>query len=333
MTTLLEIKEKLRQFYGKYEVFVTPVLKFIMSLIIFLMINSSIGYMSAISRLPIAIILALVCSVIPVNGTIFIATLVMVLDFYALSIEVCLVALILFFLLYLVYFRFAPKHGYNVVLTTVCFKLNIPYIMPVASGLLNEVHSVFSVICGALVYFFVHGVKLNETVLSDAAEASENSTSKIVIVLNQLVGNKEMYLVIGIFLVTTIIVNLIRKMDIDHAWTVALVSGILFETIGLIAGYILLGISGKTIGVLVGNAISCIIAFGLQFLFFNVDYSRVERFQFEDDDYYYYVKAIPKSLVSGSNKQIKRFNTANEKEKMDKKRFAEEMDIDEELLN
>ena len=135
MTTLLEIKEKLRQFYGKYEVFVTPVLKFIMSLIIFLMINSSIGYMSAISRLPIAIILALVCSVIPVNGTIFIATLVMVLDFYALSIEVCLVALILFFLLYLVYFRFAPKHGYNVVLTTVCFKLNIPYIMPVASGL------------------------------------------------------------------------------------------------------------------------------------------------------------------------------------------------------
>ena len=93
-------------------------------------------------------------------------------------------------------------------------------------------------------------------------------------------------------------------MSIANAWQIAIASGILFETIGLIAGYMLLGISGKTVSVLVGNVISLLIAFVIQFLFFNLDYSRTERLQFEDDEYYYYVKAVPKAVVSGTNKQV-----------------------------
>jgi hypothetical protein len=30
----------------------------------------------------------------------------------------------------------------------------------------------------------------------------------------------------------------------------------------------------------------------------NLDYARTERVQFEDDDYYYYVKAVPKKMVA-----------------------------------
>ena len=166
-----------------------------------------------------------------------------------------------------------------------------------------------------------------------AAEESAEANSKIVVALNQLLGNKEMYLVLGIMAVTLIIVYLIRRMSIANAWQIAIASGILFETIGLIAGYMLLGISGKTVSVLVGNVISLLIAFVIQFLFFNLDYSRTERLQFEDDEYYYYVKAVPKAVVSGTNKQVKRFSGKDEKERLTKKRFAEEMDIDEELLD
>ena len=141
-----------------------------------------------------------------------------------------------------------------------------------------------------------------------------------------------MYLVLGIFIITTLIVYVVRKLDIEHSWTVAWASGILFEAIGLTAGYILLGISDKIAGVIIGSVISGVIAMIIQFLFFNLDYSRTERLQFEDDDYYYYVKAVPKSLVTEKDKQIKRFNGKNEKERLNKKKFAEEMDIDENLL-
>ena len=333
MTTLLEIKEKLIRFYGKNEIYLLPVIKFVFALFTFLMINNSIGYMKFISRTPVALILALVCSVIPVNGMIVLAALVSLLDFYALSLEVCLVGLLLFAVIYFIYFRFAPKSGFNAILTPICFKLHIPYIVPVGTGLLSEAYSVISVACGTVLYFVIRGVGENANALGSAAEESDSSASKIVIALNQLVGNKEMYLVLVIFVIAALMVYLIRRLDIEHAWTIALMSGILFEMIGLTAGYLLLGISGRTVGVIAGSIVSGLIAFLIEFLFFNLDYSRTEKLQFEDDEYYYFVKAIPKSLVTEKDKQIKRFNGNGERERLNKKKFAEEMEIDENLLD
>ena len=76
----------------------------------------------------------------------------------------------------------------------------------------------------------------------------------------------------------------------------------------------------------------------------DLDYERVERVQYEDDDYYYFVKAVPKKMVTSSEKVIKHFgNTAvldkrvvttkttmvTENTKSD---IADELDIDRELL-
>lgn len=333
MVALLEIKEKLVRIYGKYEAYITPLLRFLLAFVAFMLINANIGYMKMISSTPVALILAAICSVLPVNAMIALAALVILLDLYALSLEVCVVGVLLFAFIYFVYFRFSPRYGYNAVLMPVCFKLGIPYIVPVGSGLLGELYSVISVICGSVVYFFLRGVHENETALSSAAEAAGGATSKIVIAINQLLMNKEMFLVVAIFVVTTIVVYIIRRMDIDNAWLIAWIAGILFETIGLISGYLLLGISGKIVGVILGGIVSAGIALVLQFMFFNVDYTRTERLQFEDDEYYYYVKAVPKAVIAGSDKKVKHFHRNEEKDRLTRKKFAEEMDIDEELLN
>lgn len=334
MATILELREKLVRFYGKNEVYLIPVIKFCVAMATFVMINQNIGYMKSISTTPIALILSLLCSVLPINSMILLASVVILADLYALSMEVCIVALLLFLLIYFVYFRFAPKNGYDVLLTPIAFRLGIPYIAPVGMGLLRSVYSVFSFICGTVVYYFLHGVKQNATVLSDTADVSSEASSKIVVALNQLLGNKEMFLVLGVMTATLIIVYIIRRMSIEHAWIIAIISGILFESIGLIAGYMLLGISGKTVGVLVGSVVSGVIAFVIQFLFFNLDYSRTERLQFEDDEYYYYVKAVPKAFVSGTDKRVTRYGGKEEREeRLTKKQFAREMDIDEDLLD
>ena len=51
--------------------------------------------------------------------------------------------------------------------------------------------------------------------------------------------------------------------------------------------------------------------------FFTVDYARSESLQFEDDEYYYYVKAIPKVSVSTPEKTVKRINERQETEIID----------------
>jgi len=333
MVALLEIKEKMVRIYGKYEAYITPLLRFILALVAFLLIKGNLGYMKSLSTTPVALILAAVCSVLPVNAMIAIAAMFILLNLYALSLEVFIVGALIFVFIYFVYFRFSPRYGYNAVLMPVCFKLGIPYVVPVGSGLLGEMYSVVSVVCGSVIYFFLKGVHENEATLSSASDAGLSATSKITIALNQLLMNKEMFLVITIFAIATIVVYIIRRLDIDNAWTVAWIAGILFEIIGLVSGYLLLGIPGKVFGVVFGGVVSAVIALGLQFMFFNVDYTRTERLQFEDDEYYYYVKAVPKSVITGSDKKVKHFHKNEEKERLTKKKFAQEMDIDEELLD
>ena len=41
-----------------------------------------------------------------------------------------------------------------------------------------------------------------------------------------------------------------------------------------------------------------------------MDYNRAEKVQFEDDEYYYYVKAVPKVTYPVSRKRVKKINSA-----------------------
>ena len=43
----------------------------------------------------------------------------------------------------------------------------------------------------------------------------------------------------------------------------------------------------------------------LQFFLHSVDYTKAEKVQFEDDDYYYYVKAVPKIKVNLPKKKVR----------------------------
>ena len=349
MTNLLEIKDRLIRFYSKYETYLFPVVKFIVAIVLFTVINMNIGFMEKISRFPIALILALVCAILPVNATIWLAAFVVLADMYALSMEVAVTTLVLFAALFFLYFRFAPKDGFAAVLTPVCFKLNIPYVMPIGCSLLRDAYSVVAIICGTVIYYFLDGIHQNSGTLKNVVADGETAatTSKFDISVGQLLSNKEMYLVIAIFTITTIVVYLVRRLEVEHAWTLAIISGVLIEVVGLFAGYLVLNVSGKTLGLLIGNILSLLISFVIQFLFMNLDYARTERVQFEDDDYYYYVKAVPKKMVAVKEVTVKHFgNTASlgkridrskrtltpEEEETSRKVIAKELDIDEDLL-
>lgn len=349
MTNLLEIKDRLIRFYSKYETYLFPVVKFIVAIVLFTVINMNIGFMEKISRFPIALILALVCAILPVNATIWLAAFVVLADMYALSMEVAVTTLVLFAALFFLYFRFAPKDGFAAVLTPVCFKLNIPYVMPIGCSLLRDAYSVVAIICGTVIYYFLDGIHQNSGTLKNVVADGETAatTSKFDISVSQLLSNKEMYLVIAIFTITAIVVYLVRRLEVEHAWTLAIISGVLIEVVGLFAGYLVLNVSGKTLGLLIGNILSLLISFVIQFLFMNLDYARTERVQFEDDDYYYYVKAVPKKMVAVKEVTVKHFgNTASmgkridrskrtltpEEEETSRKVIAKELDIDEDLL-
>ena len=241
MTKLLEMKDQLIRFYSKYENYLFPAVKFVVALVLFATINHELGFMVKISTWPVALVLAVVCAILPVNAIIWISALLVLADMYALSMEVAVTTLILFAALFFLYFRFAPKDGIAAVLTPVCFKFRIPYVMPVACSLLRNAYSVIAIVCGTVVYYFLDGIHQNAaTLMNVTSEKDTTAQSKFDISVGQLLNNKEMFLVIAIFVVAAIVVYIVRRMEVDHAWTLAIVSGVLIEVAGLFVGFIVL---------------------------------------------------------------------------------------------
>ena len=336
MTKIIEIKDKVFKFCAEYDSYLRYLYKFLAAFVLFSVINSSIGFMEKISTMPIALLLALICCLLPQSVTIIVAALLVLLNLYALSLEVALVAFLIFVLLFLLYFRFAPQDGMLFILTPIFFKLGIPYILPIGTGLMRKAYSVTAVACGTIAFYFIDGIYQNITTLGDAVAGGDGgATVKITVTIGQLLGNKEMFLAVGVFTLSAIMVYVIRRLSVDNAWKIAIISGVLVQISGLFAGYLLFNLSEKTAAMIIGNVIAMILGFVLEFLFMDLDYERTERVQFEDDDYYYFVKAVPKKMVTSTEKTVKHFSPGfMEKRKAEsKKLIAEELDIDEDLLD
>ena len=56
MTNLLVLKERLKEFYSKNEVFITPTLKFLLAFVSLLAINSKLGYMTRVTNILIVLV-------------------------------------------------------------------------------------------------------------------------------------------------------------------------------------------------------------------------------------------------------------------------------------
>ena len=345
MAKILEIKDTLLRFYAKFDTYINMVAKFVMAFVLFMIIRSGVGYMSKLSSVPVALILALICCLLPTSATIWIAGLVILLDLYSLTVEAALVGAILLFITYFIYFRFSPKDNAIAILTPITAKIGIPYVMPMASGLLRPVYSCISICCGTAVYYYLDGVRQNASILTSLANEDSSSSSKLSVCVGILTDNKEMFTVMIALCVASLVVYFVRRMNVDYAWTIAIVAGVLSQIIVYIVVGLIFSISMKVVMLIVGNVLAILLGFVLEFFFMNLDYERVERVQFEDDDYYYYVKAVPKKIVAAKEKTVKQFGntgripkpTASEAPNgdttvLDRKAIAQELDIDEELL-
>ncbi|MDE5698234.1 MAG: hypothetical protein K2I96_12630 [Lachnospiraceae bacterium] len=303
MTNLLVFREQLKKFYSKYELYLTPIFKFLLAIVTLTMINSSIGYMSELKKTVVVLVLALMCSVLPMNFIVFAAAAVTLGHLYKFSMECALVALVVFLLLFILYFRFASKDTIAVLLTPLCFMLKIPYVMPIAMGLVGTPFSVVSVASGTVVYYTVSYMINNASMLGTFED--DGALEKFRYVIDGMLGNKAMYVTLVAFAAALIVVYFIRRLSVDYAWTIAMITGALLDVLVMLFGDLMYNTNLSIVGLIVGSVVSVALAKILEFFVFNVDYSRTEYVQFEDDEYYYYVKAVPKNTVAAPQKRVK----------------------------
>ena len=303
MSTLLIWREKLQKIYARYSIYILKGMQFLMGLILFAMINSNIGFMKMASSVFCTIGLAVVCTFFPMIVMLMAATLLVLAHFYALSLPIMLIAAVVFVIMYIFYFRFTPKKAWIVLLSTMAFGLKLPFIVPVVFGLLGTPVWIVPAACGIMAYYMADFVKGSAAALKSVD--AEGLAGSLISSAKQILGGKEMWLMIVAGVIGILVVNLVRTRAINHAWKIASAAGAVVCVVVALVGNIMLKGELSYASLVLSAAAGVVLGVALEFLFFCVDYSRTENIQFEDDEYYYYVKAVPKVGVSAPEKKVK----------------------------
>ena len=138
-------KEKIKRFVGKNDVYIMPLLKFVLTFLALLRINGQLGFRGKIAGMPITLVVALAGSFLPLNLTLVILALIIVFHLTALSLECAALVFALFLVMFLFYFRFASKDSVAVLLTPLSFAFKLPYVIPISMGLVGTPSSMVSV--------------------------------------------------------------------------------------------------------------------------------------------------------------------------------------------
>lgn len=307
MTALLEIKQRMKEFYAKYDIYIIPAVKFCLALAAFLTINSQIGFMEKITSPVFSLLMALLCSFLPVNLIAVFEGLLICAHAFALSIEVFAMTAGLLVIMYLLYFRIAPGQGYVLVLTPLAFMLQIPYVLPLVLGLVGGPVCAVPLAFGTIIYYLMYYMKNNETMLSSTE--SDAMSSRLTYLVENVLNNKAVLMTILIFALVLMVVYAIHRMSADYAWYMAIGSGAVLNVVLFLTGGLIMQVRISVAGLVIGTAVSVLIALLVEFFIFSVDYSRTEYAQFEDDEYYYYVKAVPKMSIAIPDKKVKKINS------------------------
>ncbi|MDD6692494.1 MAG: hypothetical protein PUE63_11815 [Lachnospiraceae bacterium] len=309
MNNLLEIRDRIISVYTQYENFFVPAFRFLVSFLSLLYISSRIGYQEVLTGALPSLLIALICTLVPASAAAVILGLVMIIQLFSLALEAGLVALILFLVLCLLYFRFSPKDAMLIVMSPVCHAIGIPYVLPIAGGLVYGPVSAVASAIGVIMVSFMNFVHDNETTIGTTG-GDEDAVTKFRFVVDGIAQNRTMIVTAAAVALVAVVVYAVRRLQIRYAWYIAVLAGAVVELIVLLVGDMLYAISISIGAAFLGVALSALIGCGITFFLFNLDYTRIENVQFEDDDYYYYVKAVPKNVYIAPRRTVKKINTS-----------------------
>ena len=318
MTSLFELREKIKNIYGEHELVLKPVIKFLVIFISFVLIRSHIGYMDILNTWIIILALSVICAFLPWNILTIILVADIVVNIFSLSVELGGLMLLVMLIMFLLFFRFSPKQGVLLIVIPLAFFLKIPYAVPIIVGLMWAPYACIPVIFGTIIYFMISVISENTMLLTRTSNGNISSAS-INSIIKMMSNNNEMILVVLAFVLTILVVYFIKRMSVDNAWTIAILVGGILEFVIILVGSLIIKTEGSLLEIVFGSIISILIAFIVHFFVFSVDYSRTEHTQFEDDEYYYYVKAVPKINVTAPEMNVKRINAQRRKKAQTKK--------------
>lgn len=313
---LLEARTFILKIYQKARFIINPIVKFILSFMAFNMINAEIGFDPRFVSKKIVFLLSVICAVTPGGVLVFFAMVLSLLHVFSASPVLSILLLLVYIVLYGMLMRFSPKEALAAVAIPVLAKYNLHYCIPLFLGCIANPLAILPVSCGVIIYGIMDIVKAGASRVVNIKDL-DAVLGLYTDVANAVIANKQIIISIVVFALVIVTVFIIRKFSFDYSFAISVGAGVVVNIIGFLIGDLKYDVM-VSVGTLIWKSILCgLLAMILELFKRILDYSAIERVQFEDEDYYYYVKAVPKVNVSIPRHSIKRASDEDEEDDTD----------------
>lgn len=312
MTTLLEIKTVITTLYRKSEFVLLPLIKFIFAMIILSKVDNFMdhfdtsGKLDILSTFSVRMAMSLIVAFVPGTWFVFLIIVNVCARLFFVSLEATFIVLVVMMVMYLMFVRLFPKEAVLSIVTAFMLSLNLPYLIPLLVGLLIGPAGIIPVCVGVMAYFFAGYIPgLLEMKAGDLAEMPQVLIDMYKYFVTSASQDRKMLIMIGVFAGVIVATYFVSRLEMDFIHYIAIGFGGLVMIFGFIIGNVIMGAGVGIFGMFIGTILAVIIVGIIQFFRFSLDYQKTEKHQFEDDDYFYYVKAVPKIKIAKSSNEVK----------------------------
>lgn len=308
MMTLLLLKSRIQSFYEKHYRIVRGIIKLLAVFASLLLIVHPMDYSGWLGSYWVLIPVAVLCSVTPD----LVSAIVLFMAIGLESLAAVPVMGILFFLVLIIYFLLFGRMGvgqpYMMLVIPILSLIHMESVVPVLAALFVSPVVIPSMLMGIVIQFTMKGI--TEYVNTSAGVTSVSSPDEALLPLRYMIDylahNRVITVMFLAFGITFLCIYFIRRTSIRHASQIAILVGTLLYLAAELWGGIMMNLDIDPLWSILQALAAMAVAYIAQFFRLTLDYHGTRKLQFEDDEYYYYVTAIPKYKVAVVDKTVTR---------------------------
>lgn len=303
---LINFKETLFKWYEKREKIVRPVFKGLVAFAVLYMTFQMFPYNPVAHYYVILAALSLITAFLPFPFLYYLASGVILYNLWEVSFDIFAAFAIFLVVCAVGYFRIDGHYSYIAAIVPVLFYVNAGIAIPAVLAVAIGAEALFPAAVGVIVYYFSLSIKDASLVLGGT------DTSGVGIGLQQVaksISSNKMFMVMIISVCATILItSLLRKAFYERAWLVAGTIGNTAMACLVLVGCMYCDMEITVWLVIVEAVAGMLLCLLVEFFRGIGDVSRAEKTVFEDEEYIYYVKAVPKLKVSQPEPNVKNMN-------------------------
>lgn len=313
MTGLMKIRVQIRNFISLHSNIINKILAGFMTFISLYFVISAYPYNKSISNPAIIIVISILCAFAPYSACTLIVIIYLLIELMSLSLEIAGVSLLFVILAYIIAGSYRSRMVSAFALEPVLYRMNAPFVMPLLIALFGKKRDCSAVIMSGILTYFFSAVYKNSALITD----EKNPISSIDLIMREMISAPLFYVFIIAITVMFLVTYLLRSLPIENGFILSVIFGVFAEFSIMLLGNFVFNTVSYIPMLIISNIITLAIGLISVFIFRDFDYSRIERTRFEDDDYYYYVTAVPKIKLSSEKTVIKDI-TGSKKERTGK---------------